>query len=494
MHDCTEELVVGQKAAQMGFTEWALNIAFYHIDVRGESVLYILPASTPDASDFSSGRFDPALELSPHLQNLFSNVKNVGHKRAGSASLYIRGSRSKSQLRSIPAPIIIFDEVDVMDQANIVLAFERSSGQLEHQHLMLSTPTIANKGINKYYKDSSQDHYMFRCPLCSKLTELIFPDCLEITAEEVSDPKIRKSFIKCKDCGGRLEHEAKTSFLSKGQWVSKHTDRLSRGFHVNQLYSTTVRPYELASLYLASSTNPAAEQEFYNSKLGIPHEVAGARVTDAQFEKCISTHKKQDVSPPDSLITMGVDVGTWLHYEITQYITNRKGVDIHDMSRARVITEGKVLNFEELDGLMRQYRVRFCVVDANPEKRKAIEFAKRFYGHVRLCFYGNSSNGKQIHVHDEDQHTITVDRTSWMDVALGRYRENQIALPMDVSLEYRDHIKAPVRVYRIDSTGNPVASYDSSDDDHFGHARTYNEIALSLAASISRTQNITTGI
>ena len=207
MHDADEEMIVGQKAAQLGYTEWALNKTFYHIDVKGESVLYVLPSTTPDAKDFSTARFDPALELSPHLANLFSDVKNIGHKRAGSANLFIRGSRSKSQLRSISTPLVIFDEVDVMVQENITLAFERASGQLEKQFLLLSTPTLPRMGINKYFINSSQDHYMFPCPCCSRLTELIFPDCLVITAEVHTDPRIRDSYLVCKDCGGRIEHD-----------------------------------------------------------------------------------------------------------------------------------------------------------------------------------------------------------------------------------------------------------------------------------------------
>ena len=100
------------------------------------------------ATDFSTSRFDPALELSPHLNNLFSDVKNVGHKRAGSANLFVRGSRSESQLRSIPAGVLIFDEVDVMVQRNIILALERASGQVHKLFMFLSTPTIDNFGIN----------------------------------------------------------------------------------------------------------------------------------------------------------------------------------------------------------------------------------------------------------------------------------------------------------------------------------------------------------
>ncbi len=162
MHDSTAEMNVGQKAAQMGYTEWALNTVFYNIDVRNRDVLYVLPAQTPDASDFSAARFDPALELSPHLGKLFSDVKNVGHKRAGSANLYIRGSRSRSGLKSVPVNLIILDEVDEMTQDNIPLALERTAGQVEKQVLMLSTPTISNRGINEYFNLTTQEHFFFK--------------------------------------------------------------------------------------------------------------------------------------------------------------------------------------------------------------------------------------------------------------------------------------------------------------------------------------------
>ncbi|MDB4726484.1 phage terminase large subunit family protein, partial [bacterium] len=158
MHDCVDEMMVGQKGAQLGFTEVALNKTFYNIDILGNSVLYVLPTSH-DASDFSTSRFDPALELSPHLQKLFSDVKNIGHKRAGSANLFVRGSRSRSQLKSVPVSVAIVDEIDEMVQDNIALIDERMSGQMTKQSFYLSTPTIEHYGINKYYQQSSQDHW-----------------------------------------------------------------------------------------------------------------------------------------------------------------------------------------------------------------------------------------------------------------------------------------------------------------------------------------------
>ena len=65
MHDSDAEMNIGQKSAQMGFTEWALNRTFFMIDVKGVDCLYVLPAQTPDASDFSAARFDPAARAVP---------------------------------------------------------------------------------------------------------------------------------------------------------------------------------------------------------------------------------------------------------------------------------------------------------------------------------------------------------------------------------------------------------------------------------------------
>jgi hypothetical protein len=493
MHDCEAEVMVGQKSAQMGYTEVALNKTFYAIDKKGASVLYMLPASTPDAKDFSTARFDPALEMSPHLKALFSDTKNIGHKRAGSANLYIRGSRSRSQLKSIPVGLIIFDEVDEMVQKNIPLAVERASGQLEKQFFYLSTPTIDKYGINEYFVESSQNHFMFACPHCKRLTELIFPECLVVTAEEHTDRAVYDSFLKCKECDHKLEHDTKPEWLEQAEWVPSFTDRVITGFYINQLYSFTVKPYELAIAFLKSQTNQADEQEFYNSKLGLTHIVEGARVTKAEVESSIGTYKSPDRGTPHQMVTMGVDVGKWLHYEITQWIFDGSliGNDVNLSSHGKVLRVGKCLNFEELDNLMRQFKINFCVIDANPERRKALEFAQRFWGFVRLCFYGNSVNGRQIIMHSEDEHTITVDRTSWLDLALARFRNGRITLPIDIGAEYKDHIQAPVRIYDKDGNGNPIGKYvTGNEDDHYAHARNYCELALRLAAAISNSEDI----
>ena len=494
MHDADEEMIVGQKGAQLAFTECVLNKAFFNIDVKGVSVLYVLPAATPDASDFSKARFDPALELSPHLSKLFSHVKNIGHKRAGSANLYIRGSRSRSQLKSIPVGFIILDEVDEMQQANVPLAFERAAGQRTKQVFMVSTPTIDLYGINEYFQRSTQDHFFFNCPNCGVFTQLVFPECLVITADSIVDPGISGTFIKCKECEHQLDHETKHEWLKNGVWVPEFSNRNIRGFHISQLYSSTVKPADLAASYLRAQTNPADEQEFWNSKLGLPHVVEGARVTQININNCKSEIKKVEESPPGSFVTMGVDVGKWLHYEIDQWFFDDTKIttDINLVSTCRLLTEGKVQNFDDLDILMGQFRVGFCVIDANPERRKALEFAQRFYGRVKLCFYARGINTKVIHLHPDEECTFNVDRTSWLDLSLGRIRRGAIKIPQDISHEYENHLKALVRIYKKDADDNAIGIYvKGNEEDHFAHARNYAEMALPLGASLVHSYNIT---
>lgn len=495
IHDADCEEVVGRKAAQMGFTECAINKTFYAIDVKGESVLYLLPASKPDAHDFSTSRFDPALELSPHLSNLFSDTKNIGHKRAGTANLFIRGSKSRAQVKSIPVARIIADEVDEMDQDNLILAFERSSGQVDKERFMLSTPTISGFGIDVYYQRSSQESYFFRCPHCSKLTVLVFPDCLVITSDDATSSTIRDSYLICRECKHILDHNQKPEWLSTDncEWVPAYEGRLSRGFHVSQLYSMTTAPWELAYSYLRAQSNPADEQELHNSKLGEPHEVEGARVQDKHIDLCRADYLMGSKLRGDMITTMGVDVGKFLHVEITQWTFNGnyQTRDINLMARARLILATKVEHFENLDELIRRYGVMFTVVDNQPETRQATEFAKRWHGRVRLCRYNSNLGGNQLK-DDEDIFRVDANRTAWLDLSLGRFKSTTISLPHDLPLEYIEHVKALVRIYEKDRDGNPVGRYVKPEHtpDHFAHARNYSEIALLLGASLMRSESI----
>ena len=497
VHDSQASYNSTMKAAQMGLTEVAINLAFFTVDVLKRDVLYVLPTAV-NASDFSKSRFNTALLNSPYLKGLFTDTNTVGLKQAGGVNLYIRGSRGDSNLKSIPVSVLVLDEADEMDQRAIWLALERLSGQVHKTVHSLSTPTIPQFGIHKLFLQGTQEHFYFKCPRCGRLTELVFPDCLEICGETITDPDVKKSFLKCKECKGKILHEEKPDFLKKAFWESTvRVEEDHRSFYVNQMYSYTVTPGELALAHFRGIGDEAAMVEFWNSKLGLPYIPDGGQVTDEEIQSSVRNYFKENMRPDigsNRTIVMGIDQGKWNHVVIVEFMLAGTGTDINAASMAKVLWEGKLPgnDFTSIDPLMREWQVKACVIDADPQINDARRFARRFPGYAYLCRYRRGVTGKELSVAEEDGGApiVTVDRTNWLDASMGRFHSDRVVIPANTSLEFKDHIKALVRTYEKDDQGNPKAVYLNTGPDHFGHAFNYAEIALPLAAGIVSGEDI----
>ena len=493
IHDDLSEAIACQKAAQMAVSECAINRAFYALDIKGEDVLYLLPSSKPDASDFSTGRFEPALQASEHIANMFSDTKNIGLKKAGTAILYIRGSKSESQLKSIPTGNIIYDEFDEMWDGVRALAQERMSGQSSRSEFLLSTPTIPDFGINAEYLASDQKRFFFRCPRCGQLEELV-EDSLVITADRWNAPEIKGSHLICTKTKLVLPHEDKTTWLADGVWIPQVDGSSVSGYHISQLYSMAKDiPALYASAKLRGELHPAYAQEFAKSKQGMPYIEKGARVTDEELEYASRMNYNMTSSWQGGFVVMGVDVGTRLHFEVVE-VTFLQGTgmsDINMMTTTKVLKAGSVIDFSELGQLMQAFHVVYCVIDANPERRKAQEFAENFPGRVSICIYIEGlSNSNPINILPE-LNTVKVDRTSWLDLSLSRFRNGTKIIPRDVGEEYKGHMKALVRRYVFSKNGDISSRYvNSNAADHLAHAANYAEIAIKVACSVGTVQHI----
>ena len=497
MHDTDAPECVGQKAAQMGYTETMLDRTFFTIDQLRRDVLYVLPAKTPDATDFSNTRFDPALEMSPYLSRIFTNVNNVGLKRAGTNSLYVRGSRSRSALVSIPVGLVVLDEMDLFDDETVPLVKERMSGQLQKQIWMISTPSIPNHGINERFTLTDQRHFFFVCPHCSRHIELVFPDSLVVCGESENDPRTAESHLICSACKKLLPHSTKTEWLATGQWVPTFPGRSLVGYHIPQLYSCVLHPEEIAKLWIASQFDSTKEQEFYNSKLGLEHIPKGSTITEEMIENCKSNFRLGDSKLfGQGFCTMGVDIGTDIYVEIDQWHlrTDLNTTDINDLAVGKMHYCGVVKDFVDLDTLMYKFKPTMCVVDHLPDTRAAIAFAHRFPGRIKLCHYGNGLATRDIVDHGE---RITVDRTCWFDLSLSRFINKTLLLPLDLPITYKVHIcnmvRVPIKTKDRDTMKQDqiIFRYQKTGDDHFAHARNYSEMALKLSASIGGNQDIT---
>ena len=496
IHNSKAAFTVAMKAAQLGITEAGINRAFFTLDQLKRDVLYVLP-TTLNASDFSKARFATALKLSPYLKSLFVDTNTVGLKSTGTNTLYIRGSRGDSNLKSIPVSELVLDEVDEMDTKAIWLALERLSGQIEKHVVAISTPTVPKYGIHKLYLTSTQEHFYFKCPCCSRWTEFVWPDCVEIIGETVSDPRTVESYVKCKECKHRLEHAAKIEFLSGGLWQPTNHEvdpKESRGFYANQLYSSTVTPGELVIAYFRGQGDEVANKEFHNSKIGVPFIGENAQVSDAMLDAAVRRHSINDVRPMVGgrrCITLGADQGKTGYISVVEWLCDGDPrIDINLAMVGKLLWYGKFREegWDYLGQLMREWQVLAAVVDADPNINDARRFARKFHGYVWLCRYRRGQTAKEISISEEDTGApmATCDRTNWLSCTLGRFKINpsRIWLPTDISLEYREHIKNLVRTYERDEHGNPEAVYVATGPDHFCHSLVYADIALTFAAGI----------
>lgn len=503
MHDCDVDWV-GEKSAQMAFTQTALDRSIYTVDILKRDVLYLLPKKNPDASDFSKSKFDTMLELSPYIANLFSNVKNMGHKQSGSVNLYIRGMRSTSGLRTISTALKVYDEYDEMIQKNVALADERSSGfeTDEKQNIKISTPTIPEFGIDAAMMEANEEHYIFKCPRCGRRTEWDSIDQVEVVGDSLENEKeYKKSYLKCRECKREIKHEEKREILhyNRAKWeIVKNRQSSTRGFQIPQLYSTVMRPWEIARQILRARKDPNYEQELYNSKMGKPWVPKGARVEDFEFLNCRMNHMMGDPPPTGGLITMGVDVGHQdLYYKVSEWLVPPTlGRQINLFAIKRTLKVGIVHDFNELDLLMYNYQVLHAVVDIDPAFREATAFCDRFKGHVNLCRFVRGIEKNSIVPKSDQEYTVFVNRTAWLDISQGRYKKGPkspggIMLPRDIPTQYKDHIQVLVRLIRANKEGNLTSQYISTKpDDHFAFANVYDDIALPLALSGRYNQDV----
>lgn len=493
MMDSAAPFNYSMKGAQLGVTEVAINRAFYVLDQLKRDVLYVLP-TTLNAQDFSNARFAAALTLSPYIRSMFTNVNSVRHKQAGHCNLYIRGSRGDSNLKSIPVAELILDEVDEMDLKAVHLALERLSGQREETIKVwgISTPKIPEKGIHSLYMTGTQEHFVFKCPLCSRLTELTWPDSFEICGDTDNDPRVSESHLKCLECKGKLKHEEKPLWLANAYWKPTYANATPgvRSFHITQLYSYTVSPAKIAIAYHQSAGSEAATNEFYNSKIGVPYISEGARVSDEMIEACIGNHTRDSVDRPtyggEKLTMLGVDQGKWNYWSVIEGVQDRKGGDISTSHFAKVVAFGKFLedDWHILDELMQEWQIMYAVIDADPNIIEARRFVREYPKFAAMSRYRRGQTGKELSISDEESGApiITVDRTNWISATLGRFKEKRISLPRDVSIEYREHMKALVRTYVKDPNGNYVGTYIDVAPDHYAHSLVYAEIAMHMAA------------
>jgi phage terminase large subunit GpA-like protein len=354
----TVQTVVVMKAAQLGASEFLLNVLGYHLDLAPSPILAVQP-TIEMARRFSRQRLAEMLDLSLTLKSLAAVPR--GGKLAASelfkafrsgAALILTGANSPSSLRSLPARIILLDEVDGYpgdvggegDPCDLAIARAESYGTAKRV-LLISTPT--EKGlsrIERLYDVTDRRRYFVPCPLCAAAITLEF-DRLRMSGDG--------ALYSCPVCGGDIAERDKLAMLEAGNWRATATaEPERRGYHLSQLYSPWTRWRDMLRRAEAARGVPEKERVFVNTGLGLSWSPPALEVPEAEvLMKRAEPYLEGTVPAGAAFLTAGVDVqADRLECEVVGWGREYESWSIHYHVLYGDITEPTVWN--RLDELL----------------------------------------------------------------------------------------------------------------------------------------------
>jgi hypothetical protein len=174
---------------------------------------------------------------------------------------------------------------------------------------------------------------------------------------------------------------------------------------------------------------------------------------------------------------MGVDQGKELHVVIGKK---------HDQKMGKIAHLGIYRDWNELDALMKNFRVERCVVDALPETRNARAFAERHRGKVFLNYYNDHQKGS--YAWNEKELIVSCNRTESLDASHREISERLITLPREFDLvrTFAQHLhNVAKRLEEDEDTGSKRYVYVKLGPDHFRHAFNYESMARQAGSAVA---------
>ena len=446
----------------MGGSVYAILRAL-HACLSGLNVIYFFPTRT-DVIEFSKSRVGPLISGNPFLAKMVTDTDTAGLKKIGEAHLHLRGMQSSVQMKSVPADMVIYDELDEASPDGKALAQERLAHSEYKRIIELSNPSLPGYGIDEAYLESDQRQWFMKCPGCLAWVSLVaeFPTKL---GEEVKiiRPRGDGSFYRaCPKCSAELDTEV-------GEWVPAYPDRTTHGYLISQLYSSRMDPAEILREYRKTRY----PERFYNLKIGIAWADTANRLDVAT----VLSHCGQDVMLDSctDFCTMGVDTGRDLHVVIS-----RKRKD--GQPGRQIVYLAAVQEFAQLDDLMKRFNVSVCVIDALPETHITRNFAMRHQGRVWMNYFNEHQKGADKW--DFRQMTVSENRTEVLDLSRRLMREGRRLLPRENELvrQFAQHLACDAKqLHEDETTGAQEYRYVRTGVNHFSMAYTYDCIAVARA-------------
>jgi hypothetical protein len=466
------------KSTQAGVTTMALVRMLHFMTNWTGKVMYMMPRQK-DVLDLVGTRLDPLLQKSPMLNDLRGTPDNMQTKQIGDSFVYFQ--EGTMEPRSIPVDVLMVDEVDLTDPGHIGTATNRLDASSWKLRYYLSTPTVNNYGIHKMWLASDMRRWLVKCPVCNAEQEIKWDENLRYTGNP-SDPE--RVWYGCSKCG---DAELSLSHIQTGRWVAEKPAKSqdSVGFHIHQMLTTPA-----ALLYKQFRDPLETEVEFHRKRLGMPFEIGGGSLdADEVYAACYLEEPFEQELRHDgeSQYYMGVDQGNQLQVVIAKV---NSSMPVPRIVRVELVEMEK--GFDRIRQLMTYFRIRKCVVDANPNRHSAVDLALEYPARVYVADYNESGlfyGIKKKYLGIKPYWQVFVDRTLGFDNLFTDIRNGQwsfygelASIPQDV-YTLVDHVTALKRDVEERQKANikiEVPVYRSIRADHLGHSWGYVNVAIKL--------------
>jgi phage terminase large subunit GpA len=492
------KVIIAPKGAQLGWTTLFILKTLHSIIMRGWHILYLLPLKQGSVS-FVQGRIDPVIDSNPQLKKEFSRTDNRAQKQSRSGvNMYIRGTNIETELREVPADILVLDERDKANEDNLDDARARLDGSGIGRVYELSTPTVDGHGVYSEtgFLATDQMRWWVACPGCSSYQVLSFEENVLPYLGDTVEESVES--CRCSHCQRVLTDDDRASMNATGKWVPDNPGAVKRGYHLSQLNSPTksLADAELGFLvnWFKGQMDAKKLKAFYNLGLGLPYTAPGDKFTIELLDKCRSDYSLGGI--PESTVFIGIDQGYDILY-VTMW-TRAKG-RFRLWQVKTITTQGAKSKWVQLEEeVLSRISNWVTVCDAHPDKEDTEALSKKYPGRFWMGFEKDRPDQPDTadfikHKHG-DPAKVNIDRTMAFDSYIKAFLDGNVLLPREArdlgehmpklayNAFYHQHMQM-VRVEQADAQERIVARWVNSKDgsgkkpDHWHHASMFGWVA-----------------
>jgi hypothetical protein len=475
---------VYEKGTQVGLSTLALRWALWVAGEMAGTVMYVFP-TLDTVYKFSDQRVKPVIRNSEYLREkmAFDDPDNKGLKKVGDGYIYFVGSRSVSELDSVPANALVLDEYDELAQINIPVVLRRVGAAENPMIRYVGVPTLDNYGIDQEYRTTDMRRWHVHCEICGHWQTVSWAN---IRYDELAPGSMEYHVERvCLQCGRELD-------VKRGEWVAEFPDRTRIGFHIPRLIVPSANLNEVVKGRM--SDKEAEKRAHFNRDLAEPFETPESRLSGMAIESC----RRQGIRLAESYVgfnwvTMGIDVSTTrgLHVRISEHLNRQEKrvlwVGLVDSIPTANPEQPDESALRRLAQLMRDYKVHMAVIDHLPDGMFSKAFCAAHPGRAYMVAYNTDYRAREdikIPKPNTTDLLVVVKRAEWITLTLDLFRRQHNLLPMDDVLPkgmegktYQEHLRNIVKERKTDQIGREYYGYRETGPEDFLQAEVYDCVA-----------------